>query len=502
VTFPDDDTNACKIFRRKVSMRVVYVEDVLMLLPLIVVVAVLLLAVSLLSTVLGKSSDLSRSIISFKSKQRGTERSIMSEATMPKVNVLMVGTGEYTTGYVGGSASDSDKSAGVVALTMFDLRRRNKVDRLGMVGRNGKNFPGIRQHLQRNIGDVYSHMDLTCETFPDDTVVDAQAYETAIASFRPGDVAVIFTPDDTHYTIAMECIQRGMHVMVTKPIVQNLQDHLKLAAAAKKHNVLVAVEVHKRLDPFYADARDRARATLGDFQYLYAYMSQPKHQLDTFAAWAGKSSDISYYLNSHHVDWSEWTLAGIARPVRVTATASTGIATARGMETEDSITLTVQWENLVKKTLGCAVYTSSWVAPKSDVHSQQRFFYMGSAGEVTVDQAHRGCTVATDATGFSSVNPLFMKYAPTNGMFAGQGSYGVRSFENFIDACRSINAGTAAGPADFDDGSLATVHTTMQGTAILEAGRLSLDSDGRPMDILYDGASREPVGIAPHQFAS
>ena len=30
------------------------------------------------------------------------------------VNVLMVGTGEYTTGYVGGTASDSDKGAGVV----------------------------------------------------------------------------------------------------------------------------------------------------------------------------------------------------------------------------------------------------------------------------------------------------------------------------------------------------------------------------------------------------
>ena len=35
------------------------------------------------------------------------------------------------------------------------------------------------------------------------------------------------------------------------------------------------------------------------------------------------------------------------------------------------------------------VYTSSWVAPKSDVHSQQRFHYLGSKGELTVDQAHR-----------------------------------------------------------------------------------------------------------------
>ena len=53
-----------------------------------------------------------------------------------KVNVLMVGTGEYTTGYVGGKAADSDKGAGVVALTMFDLRRRAKVERVGMCGVN------------------------------------------------------------------------------------------------------------------------------------------------------------------------------------------------------------------------------------------------------------------------------------------------------------------------------------------------------------------------------
>jgi D-galacturonate reductase len=421
--------------------------------------------------------------------------------TDTKVNVLMVGTGEYTTGYVGGAASDSDKGAGVVAITMLDMKRRNKVERIGMCGVNGKKFPGLRAHMQKCIGDVYKDMDVTCcETFPADDQVDPAAYTKAIASFQPGDVAVIFTPDDTHFDIAMACIQRGMHVMVTKPIVQNLKDHHALAAAAKEKNVLVAVEVHKRLDPFYADARDRVRAGLGDFQYMYAYMSQPKHQLETFKAWAGISSDISYYLNSHHIDWSEWTLAGIARPVRVTATGSTGIAKARGMETEDSITLTVQWANLNEdKSLGCAVYTSSWVAPKSDVHSQQRFFYMGSAGEINVDQAHRGCTVSTDQIGFASVNPLFMKYTPTNGQFSGQGSYGVRSFENFIDACREINAGKAT-PGDFDDGSLATVHTTMQGTAILEAGRMSLDNDGCPMDIIYEGDSSEPVKIVPHTF--
>eukprot|EP00559_Dactyliosolen_fragilissimus_P008009 CAMPEP_0184869662 /NCGR_PEP_ID=MMETSP0580-20130426/34893_1 /TAXON_ID=1118495 /ORGANISM="Dactyliosolen fragilissimus" /LENGTH=80 /DNA_ID=CAMNT_0027371293 /DNA_START=154 /DNA_END=393 /DNA_ORIENTATION=+ len=74
-----------------------------------------------------------------------------SATTTNKANVLMVGTGEYTTGYVGGTAADSDKGAGVVALTMFDLRRRNKVDRIAMCGVNGKKFPGIREHMQKNI---------------------------------------------------------------------------------------------------------------------------------------------------------------------------------------------------------------------------------------------------------------------------------------------------------------------------------------------------------------
>jgi D-galacturonate reductase len=472
---------------------------------------------------------------------------------LPRADVLMIGTGEYTTGYVGGTAANSDKGKGVVALTMFDLRRRMAVNRLAMCGVNGRKFPGIRTHLQQQIGDYYADMDVSCETFPGDDIVDPHAYETAIATFRPGDMAIIFTPDDTHFAIAMACIQHGMHVLVTKPIVQTLDEHRRLAAAAQEKNVLLAVEVHKRWDPFYAEARDRIRATdnnLGDFQYLYAYMSQPKHQLETFKAWAGgnnnkqggsssssSSSDISYYLNSHHIDWSEWTLHGMARPIRVTGTASTGVAHGKDMDTEDSITLTVQWENLVndndkdnntataataatsppkqppRPKLGCAVYTSSWVAPKSDVHSQQRFFYMGSSGEITMDQAHRGCTVATDKNannGLMSINPLFMKYTPSNGQFAGQNSYGVQSFEHFITACRQINAGRYD-PTFFDDGSLATIHTTWQTTAILEAGRLSLNSDGRPMDILYETTTTAttktnknscvPIAIAPHQFA-
>ena len=158
-------------------------------------------------------------------------------------------------------------------------------------------------------------------------------------------------------------------------MVKTLQQHGALIQAAEAKNVLVAMEVHKRWDPIYVDARDRIRS-LGDFSFFSSYMSQPKSQLETFRQWAGKSSDISYYLNSHHVDFHEWVLRGTARPERVTALASTGVADARlgsGIQTEDTITLAVQWRNqrsggdasFAGGTLAHATYTSSWIAPNS-----------------------------------------------------------------------------------------------------------------------------------------
>lgn len=120
------------------------------------------------------------------------------------------------------------------------------------------------------------------DTFPQDGVFSNEAYLEAIEHFKPGDIVTIFTPDDTHFDIAMACIKKKLHVLVTKPAVKTLQEHILLEQAAKENNVLVCVEVHKRWDPMYVDARDRIVAQLGGFSFMHSYMSQPKHQLETF----------------------------------------------------------------------------------------------------------------------------------------------------------------------------------------------------------------------------
>ena len=268
--------------------------------------------------------------------------------------------------------------------------------------------------------------------------------------------------------------------MITKPAVKLLEHHLSLLDAAKKHGVYVYIEHHKRYDPAYSDARFRAK-NLGDFNYFYSYMSQPKFQLETFKAWAGIDSDISYYLNSHHVDVCESMVSQLGYyPVKVSASASKGVAVGLGCNeaTEDTISLLVQWEKTGepgKRATG--VYTASWTAPqRAGVHSNQYFHYLAANGEIRVDQAKRGYDVADDSAGqLMWYNPFYMRYAPDeDGNFNGQTGYGYVSMEKFVDGCRAVNAKTAT-TEDLDAKGLPTLKNTIMTTAILEAGRRSID---------------------------
>jgi D-galacturonate reductase len=75
-----------------------------------------------------------------------------------------------------------------------------------------------------------------------------------------------------------------------------------------------------------------------------------------------------------------------------------------------------------------------------------------------------------------------MKYSPSeSGHFDGQRGYGYVSIEKFVDAARGVNAGTAK-IDDYETHGLPTLANTVLTTAILHAGRVSLD-EKRPVNI-------------------
>ena len=72
----------------------------------------------------------------------------------------------------------------------------------------------------------------------------------------------------------------------------------------------------------------------------------------------------------------------------------------------------------------------------------------------------------------------------SQGRYCGQSGYGYVSFERFVRAAQEINDGKASAK-DFDD-DLPTGRVTEAVTAILEAGRLSLDNRGCKVQLVYN----------------
>ena len=70
-----------------------------------------------------------------------------------------------------------------------------------------------------------------------------------------------------------------------------------------------------------------------------------------------------------------------------------------------------------------------------------------------------------------------MRYAPDEeGNFGGQTGYGYISFEKFIDAVNALNEGKVT-LDQLDARPLPTLKNTIATTAILHAGRISLDQN-------------------------
>ena len=107
---------------------------------------------------------------------------------------------------------------------------------------------------------------------------------------------------------------------------------------------------------------------------------------------------------------------------------------------------------------------------------------MGHSGELRIDQAHRGYTSAVDDGSYASHNPLYIRYTPDDkGHYVGHGCYSHRSIEEWADACVKVNEGKIT--REEAERLIPTIETSAVVTAILEAGRKSLDAGGVPVEI-------------------
>jgi predicted dehydrogenase len=65
------------------------------------------------------------------------------------------------------------------------------------------------------------------------------------------DAALILTPDHLHAQAALECIERGVHVLVEKPLALSLAESRAVCEAAERQSVVLMTAFNKRFSPPY-----------------------------------------------------------------------------------------------------------------------------------------------------------------------------------------------------------------------------------------------------------
>jgi predicted dehydrogenase len=81
-------------------------------------------------------------------------------------------------------------------------------------------------------------------------VAGCAAYSTLDELFKAGvDAVTIAAPTHLHHSIALECIGRGIHVLVEKPIASSVEEGNAIIAAARKAGVTLMVGHVERFNP-------------------------------------------------------------------------------------------------------------------------------------------------------------------------------------------------------------------------------------------------------------
>jgi len=158
------------------------------------------------------------------------------------------------------------------------------------------------------------------------------------------DGVIIATPNSTHAPIGIAVAERGLPMLMEKPITDTVEAGTALLEAAKKAGVAIAVGHHRRFDPSVEIARKMlSEGAVGELTALHFLWSVRKHAsyYDTGGGWRKQRPGGGPVLINliHDIDLMRHFGGDITRIY-----AELGHA-ARGFEVEDVIAATVRFSS-------------------------------------------------------------------------------------------------------------------------------------------------------------
>jgi predicted dehydrogenase len=177
---------------------------------------------------------------------------------------------------------------------------------------------------------------------------DIPAYTDPGALLAGGDVdsVLIATPHYSHTTLGIAALQRGLHVLIEKPISAQKADCERLLAAHDGRSVFAAM-FNQRTDPHYIKVRDLVRSgELGEIRRINWIITNWFRTEAYYASggwratWAGEGGGVLLNQCPHNLDLLQW-IFGMPKSVR----AFCSLGRYHDIEVEDDVTAYLEYDN-------------------------------------------------------------------------------------------------------------------------------------------------------------
>jgi len=312
---------------------------------------------------------------------------------------------------------------------------KNKIVRIGVVGIGIWGRMHVRAYMQHPSAELVALCDL------DENRLQKAAEEFGISKYYTKiddvlekeelDGISIATPDTAHAEVTIKAAEKGIHILVEKPLATTIEECERMIAVAKVNGVYLMVDWHNRWNPpiYYAWKTIRS-GELGKVIYIYYRLSDTIYVPMKMLPWAGKSS-VMLFLGSHALDTTCWLIG--EEPVQVYCQRKEGILTGMGISTADMYITQVNFANGAT-----AIVENSWVLPQSSPSLiDHKCEIIGSKGVIYIDPTHsRAFAKYTDKTpkGFPDASFPDMFISPE--IHQRQLGFAVESIYHFVECIR------------------------------------------------------------------
>ncbi len=305
-------------------------------------------------------------------------------------------------------------------------------------------------------------------------------YRDILAQLPPRQIVVMALPDHMHHAVIMEALRRDQHVCAVKPMVLNRRHGVEIEEEARRRNLLVGVEYHKRFDDRSLMARRAYReGRFGEFRLGTACLLEKWfYRHSNFQNWmSAEHSDAFTYIGCHYVD-----LVAFITGLTPSAVSVYGVLDRfpNGKEGYLWTDARVIWNNgaclNVQNALGFPD-----LAPGGN--TQGLTLYCQGAGEgawLAHSDQYRGLQYCyTAPAAYAEPSPDYFQYVDVGGPGLAPVGYGYRSIAGIVEAAIAVERGEKT-LAEIDAaGLIATPANSAYNDRVIEAARESIRNGGR-----------------------